>query len=77
MFGSFDVECPSCGTVVKIFVDTSVGVPSEAGAECDSCGAIPIFRVNWEPRIWLEDFKYYERIPQRRKEGVENGSPER
>lgn len=59
----FDVVCPACGARLKVAVDMSEGIPSETGTECSNCGAIPVFKVDWEPRIWIDGFKYYERQP--------------
>jgi hypothetical protein len=57
-----EAECPNCHGKLKVFIDLSEGVPDEAGTECD-CGAIPIFYVNWEPHVFLDGFKSYERRP--------------
>lgn len=52
--------CPDCGRKIEVYVDTSTGVPAEAGAECQ-CGVITTFRVKWEPKIWLGNIVRIER----------------
>ncbi len=52
--------CPECGKKMMVYVDTSCGVPEEAGAEC-ACGVITVFRGKWEPHIWLGNIKRMER----------------
>jgi len=66
----FDVVCPACGEKLQVAVDMSDGIPSETGTECD-CGAIPVFKVDWEPHIWIDGFKYYERPPKAAQHGVQ------
>ena len=66
----FDVVCPACGAKLQVAVEMSEGIPSETGTECD-CGAIPVFKVDWEPRIWIDGFSYYERPPKDAEQSVE------
>lgn len=61
--------CPDCGRKIEVYVDTSTGVPAEAGAECQ-CGVITTFRVKWEPKIWLGNIVRIERL------AVRNGEHE-
>lgn len=37
--------CPVCRCALEVAIDDSCRPPSEAGAECDHCGAIPVFEV--------------------------------
>lgn len=29
--------CPECGKKIKVYVDTSCGIPNEAGVICEGC----------------------------------------
>ena len=42
---------------MTLAVDTSSGPPSEAGTECLTCGAQPVYRVNWWYEIELQEMK--------------------
>lgn len=43
----FHAACPDCGAALRLSVDCSCGPPGEVGAECESCGAQPCWRVDW------------------------------
>lgn len=55
-------DCPQCGRVLDIHIDTSEGPPGEAGTECD-CGAIPVWAVDWAYEVWLDKYLHDERQP--------------
>jgi len=54
MFVTKDV-CLNCRHTVEVNIDTSEGVPSRVGVECDHCGAINHFVLSWAPRVWVTD----------------------
>ncbi len=43
----FHAACPACGAALELVVDVSCGPHGEVGAECEGCGALPIWRVDW------------------------------
>lgn len=53
--------CPECRCALKVGIDDSEGPPSEAGAECDHCGAIPVFVVETHISYSLGEVLYDER----------------
>jgi len=54
MFITKDV-CLNCRHAVEVNIDTSEGVPSRVGVECNHCGAVNYFVLNWAPRVWVTD----------------------
>lgn len=53
--------CPVCKCALEVGIDDSCGPPSEAGAECDNCGAIPVFVVETHVSYSLGEMLYDER----------------
>lgn len=65
-------QCPVCKMELLVGVDDSCGPPSEAGAECELCGAIPVFVVETHIHYTLGEVLYDERqrAIQRKAQGI-------
>jgi hypothetical protein len=54
-------KCPVCQFELPVAIDESEGPPAEAAAECELCGAIPVFVVETHVHFTLGEVMYDER----------------
>lgn len=50
---TIEAQCPNCDRTLVVLVETSGGPPKEVKEECPLCGAVTIWPVYWEYKIWL------------------------